>query len=138
MSGCDNPATDLIATLTEAKCAAAEYLGVKYYYYNRTYFNAHETTLCPSPWRTPLVSDFTALTETVAFNDLPTHWPLCGYIFDGVPQPDTDPRQLLMLASDPDGAYFEYNSGNQAYGVVLEAISWLKHGTPVRCVLGGE
>jgi hypothetical protein len=137
MSGCDNPAENLIATDTEQKCAAAEYLDVKYYYYNRMYFDANKATLCPSPWRVPLVSDFTALIEAVTFNDLPTHWPLCGYIYDGTPQPENDPenpRQLLMLASDQE-AYFEYNSGNSHYTVNTGAY-WLKHGLAVRCVLG--
>jgi hypothetical protein len=127
---CDKPASELVDSETEQGCAAAEYNGKKYYFYNRSYFTAHEATLCPSPWQTPLVSDYEALIKAVPFDDLSSYWAVCGYIHKGAP--GAQGQQLLMFAHDQI-AYFKYNTGNGDYGVEPNAY-WMTHGVPVRCI----
>jgi uncharacterized protein (TIGR02145 family) len=50
------------------------------YYYNWPYVNTNKTTLCPSPWRVPTVSDFEALYAATTPEALYNTWSILGYI----------------------------------------------------------
>jgi hypothetical protein len=128
---CDKPASELVHPASEPGCAAAEYEGKKYYFYNRPYFTAHEATLCPSPWKAPLKADFEALIKAVPYNDLPTYWAIPGRIHNKAI--GAQGVELLIFASD-DLGYFSYNAQNASIYNVEGNAYWMDHGIQVRCI----
>ncbi|MDR2361171.1 MAG: hypothetical protein LBD91_00370, partial [Prevotellaceae bacterium] len=42
-------------------CHSYAHNGIKHYYYNWSYVDVYKDTMCPYPWRVPVLSDFTAL-----------------------------------------------------------------------------
>jgi hypothetical protein len=49
------------------------------YYYNWTCVNDYATTLCPSPWRVPTLTDFNTLVNCTTYDIIIQAWKLPGY-----------------------------------------------------------
>jgi hypothetical protein len=130
--GCNIPIVNYITTFNTPQCASATVDGKVYYFYNKVYFVANATNLCPSPWRVATREDLNALVASVPQVDLWAAWGRPGYAYanaddtPGVGFADAQGVQLLMFSTPGD--YFL----NNEYEV--NENMWLRHGLPVRCV----
>jgi uncharacterized protein (TIGR02145 family) len=79
------PSTCNIGTFTHSNdiphCRSYNVGGTLRYYYNWTYVNANQSTMCPSPWRVPTKADFDALVSATDATTLINAWGFGGYAF---------------------------------------------------------
>jgi hypothetical protein len=107
------------------------------YYYNWTCVDAAQATLCPYPWRVPLLSDFNTLISALGGNiqtardALKAAWEYGGDVGDGTIYGETSRAWYWSLSgSDINGAYgFTYTST-----YILTQINQIAGGFQVRCV----
>jgi hypothetical protein len=127
---CNRP--DFEDNYTEPQCCShAEEGAETRYYYNWAYVNANAATLCPSPWRVPTSSDFSALTSNTSYSTLINIWGYGGYAFStAMMSVGTSADYWSATTYDSDNAYhLKYDED------YLYVISGLKRrGFQVRCV----
>jgi hypothetical protein len=108
---------------------------VTWYYYNWTYVDAMQTTLCPAPWRIPTDEDLEILAEETTANTLMHAWGLPGYA-DGM-SIDSAGEYTYYWSSTPNGsAYACYLYCG--YGNLDVSATRRFYGFQVRCVKNGE
>jgi hypothetical protein len=78
ISDCNKP--DFTESYSDPQCRSYTEGANIWYYYNWPYVNQNASTLCPSPWRVPTSSDFSALVNSsVTSSTLISEWGYGGY-----------------------------------------------------------
>jgi hypothetical protein len=105
-----------------------------WYYYNWSYVNTNKDSLCPSPWRVPLVEDFRTLMNNTNSKTLAISWGYGGLADStSVNNTGSDALYWSSIESSTRRAYSLYfGTGNGVAG--LQDSTYKRNGFQVRCV----
>jgi hypothetical protein len=123
--------TSFINSNTDPQCRSYTYGGNTFYYYNWPYVSLNATTLCPSPWRVPSLSDFNILADNVTIATIIYAWGLGGHV--NGPEVYLERKNANYWSSTVDGNEPYYLLYNHNFLGVYNLVA-KSNGFRVRCV----
>jgi hypothetical protein len=104
-----------------------------WYYYNWPYVNQNAGALCPSPWRVPTRTDFTALVGATNYTTLVAQWGYGGYAGSSMYYV-SERAYCWSSTEDPNNTNIVYNLSYYNSGNLTVPYSSKDIGFQVRCV----